>query len=235
MSKQPKRILPLIVAAMFALATAAAPAGDDFPGGKPDRRILKMQEKVDALFEKGDYERAYFIYREELVPLGDKYAQYMVGYMTLVGKGVKADLIAGSAWYRLAAERGDAAFIKARDEVWRLLDAEQQRHSDARYAELRRDYSDAMIIAGLIEKDLDLLDSRVEVKSIARDLVGAQYYNKEALARENKEAVARIENRLDFLATALGAPVPLSDFELQRIQAVEDRALRLLPQFESAD
>lgn len=235
MSTQPRRILPLIVAAICALAAVAAPAGDDFPGGKPDRRILKMQEKVDSLFDKGDYERAYFIYREELVPLGDKYAQYMVGYMTLVGKGISADLIAGSAWYRLAAERGDAAFVQARDEVWRLLDAEQQRHSDLRYAELRRDFSDAMIIAGLIEKDLDVLDSRVEVKSIARDLVGAQYYNKETLARENAEAVARVENRLDFLTTALAAPDRLSDYEVQRIQQVEGRALKLLPQFATED
>lgn len=235
MSTQPRRILPLFVAAMIALTAVAAHAGDDFPGGKPDRRILKMQEKVDSLFEKGDFERAFFIYREELVPLGDKYAQYMVGYMTLVGKGVPADLIAGSAWYRLAAERGDTAFVQAHNEVWRLLDADQRQQSDERYAELRRNYSDAMIIASLVEKDLDLLDGRVEVKSIARDLVGAQYYNKEALARENAEAIARVEDRLDFLATATSTPDRLSEYEVRRIEQVEGRALNLLQLFESAD
>ena len=32
-----------------------------------------------------------FIYREELAPLGDKYAQYMIGYMHEHGKGVDKD------------------------------------------------------------------------------------------------------------------------------------------------
>jgi TPR repeat protein len=194
-----------------------------------------MQEKVDTLFEKGDYERAYFIYREELVPLGDEYAQYMVGYMTLVGKGVPGDLIAGSAWYRLAAERGDSAFVQSSNEVLRLLNEEQRKLSDQRYLELRREYSDVMIVANLIEKDLDALDSRVDVSSITRDLVGAQYYNKEALAKENAEAVARVEDRLSFLAKAFEKPDLLATEEIQRIDRIENRAFNLLQTFKDRD
>jgi TPR repeat protein len=232
---QLKRICQLLATATIMLAAAVTYGADDFPGGKPDRRIIKMQEKVDTLFEKGDYERAYFIYREELVPLGDKYAQYMVGYMTLVGKGVPGDLIAGSAWYRLAAERGDSAFVQSSNEVLRLLNEEQRKLSDQRYLELRREYSDVMIVANLIEKDLDALDSRVDVSSITRDLVGAQYYNKEALAKENAEAVARVEDRLSFLAKAFEKPVLLATEEIQRIDRIENRAFNLLQTFKDRD
>jgi TPR repeat protein len=232
---QLKRICQLLATATIMLAAAVTYGADDFPGGKPDRRIIKMQEKVDTLFEKGDYERAYFIYREELVPLGDKYAQYMVGYMTLVGKGVPGDLIAGSAWYRLAAERGDSAFVQSSNEVLRLLNEEQRKLSDQRYLELRREYSDVMIVANLIEKDLDALDSRVDVSSITRDLVGAQYYNKEALAKENAEAVARVEDRLSFLAKAFEKPDLLATEEIQRIDRIENRAFNLLQTFKDRD
>ena len=81
----PRLFLQFAVTAML-LTSNAVVLGDDFPGNKPNKRVIKSQEKVDALFEKGDYERAAFIYREELAPLGDKYAQYMIGYMYLTGK-----------------------------------------------------------------------------------------------------------------------------------------------------
>jgi len=234
MSMQRKRFYQLFVAAIVMLSVFAALAGDDFPGAKPDRRILKTQQKVDSLFEKGDFERAYFIYREELAPLGDKYAQYMVGYMTLVGKGVPSDLIAGSAWYRLAAERGDSSFQQASNEVLHLLDDEQRQLSDRRYIELRRDYSDAMIVAGLIENDLDLLQNRVEVNSIARDLVGAQYYNNEELAKRDAEAIARIEDRLNFLQKAMHDPDVLAVEEVRRIEQIEGRADIVLQSYKAA-
>jgi TPR repeat protein len=224
MSMPSRRLRQLFAALIVMLTVLGAQAGEDFPGAKPDRRVLKTQQKVDSLFEKGDFERAYFIYREELVPLGDKYAQYMVGYMTLVGKGVSSDLIAGSAWYRLAAERGDSSFRQASDEVLRLLNDEQRRLSDQRYLELRREFSDAMIVASLIEKDLDVLQNRVEVNSLARDLVGAQYYNNEELAKRDAEAIARIGVRLSFLAKAMDSPEQLTAEEVRRIEQIEGRA-----------
>jgi hypothetical protein len=230
-----KRIYRLTIAALIVLAAATTYAADDFPGGKPDRRIIKMQEKVDSLFEKGDYERAYFIYREELVPLGDKYAQYMVGYMTLVGKGVPSDLIAGSAWYRLAAERGDAAFLQSSNEVLHLLNEEQRKLSDQQYLELRSKFSDVMIVADLIEKDLDALDSRIDVVSLARDLVGAQYYNKDVLAKENADAVERIEDRLSFLTKAFEKPGLLGTEEINRIDQIESRAFNTLQNYRAQD
>ena len=72
-------------------ASSVALSGNGFPGQSLDRDLIKTQRKVDALFEKGDYDRAMNIYRHELAPLGDKFAQYMVGYMHYSGRGVPAD------------------------------------------------------------------------------------------------------------------------------------------------
>jgi len=221
---QRRRIFQHITAAIVMLSFCLAQAGDDFPGAKPDRRILRTQQKADSLFEKGDFERAYFIYREELSPLGDKYAQYMVGYMNLVGKGVSSDLIAGSAWYRLAAERGDSSFKQASDEVLRLLDDEQRRLSDQRYFELRQKYSDAMIVAALVEKDLDSLQNRVEVNALVRDPVDVATYNNDNPAKRDAEAEERIAELLGFLQKARDKTGLLAAEELQRIELIESRA-----------
>lgn len=221
MNAKPRLLIQLVIAAMFMVTSVAAFAADDFPGSKPDRRILNTQTKVDELFEKGDYERAYFIYREELVPLGDKYAQYMVGYMNIVGKGVARDYIAGSAWYRLAAERGDENFTRARDEVWELFNDEQRLQSDTIYAELRLNYSDVMIIAKLIEDDLEIVESHVQLSALANELVEAQNRNNARLVADAEE---RIEDRLGFLRSSMSSGSPLAEAEIRRILQIEDRA-----------
>ncbi len=224
MNAQPKLIIQLAVAAMLMVASVGPVAADDFPGSKPDRRILKTQEKVDELFEKGDYERAYFIYREELVPLGDKYAQYMVGYMNMVGKGVPRDYIAGSAWYRLAAERGDENFSRARDEVWELFKDEQRIQSDKKYAEIRMDYSDAMIIVSYIEKDLELIGRRLQRSTLSNDLVSSQSQMDADRAQVAEEAQRRIPSRLTFLSDSIASGRPMAAAEIARIRDVEKRA-----------
>jgi TPR repeat protein len=225
MNAKPQLMIHFAITAMFLATSAAAVAGDDFPGGEPDRRVLEAQQKVDDLFEKGDYERAYFIYREELAPLGDKYAQYMLGYMNIVGKGVARDYIAGSAWYRLAAERGDASFSQARDEVWEQFDEELRNQSDIKYAELRLYYSDAMIIAAYVEKDLELISRRSQSSTLSNDLVDSQDQFDADPARVVEEARLRIQSRLDFLSDTIESGKPMAAAEIARIQDVEKRAL----------
>ncbi len=224
MNAKPTLIIQLAITAIFMSTAVAAFAGDDFPGAKPDHRVLEAQQKVDELFEKGDYERAYFIYREELVPLGDKYAQYMVGYMNIVGKGVTRDYITGSAWYRLAAERGDASFSQARDEVWEQFNEELRSQSDAKYAELRLYYSDAMIIAAYVEKDLELISRRSQSQTLSNDLVDSQNQFDADRARFDEEARQRIQSRLDYLSDTIESGKPMATAEIARIQDVEKRA-----------
>ena len=60
---------------------ASSQTYSSFPGGATDHATLRTQERVEQLYISKSYERAYFIYRKELAPRGDKYAQYMIGYM----------------------------------------------------------------------------------------------------------------------------------------------------------
>lgn len=224
MNAQPRLIFQLVIAAMFIATSVAAVAGEKFPGGQPDRRILEVQQKVDELFERGDYERAYFIYREELAPLGDKFAQYMVGYMNIVGKGVPRDYTAGSAWYRLAAERGDESYSRARDEVWDQFNDEQRLRSDEFYAELRLDFSDAMIIVSFIEKDLDLIRGRSQSSTLNNELVDSKNQFVEEREQIVEEARQRIQIRLGFLDGTVAGGTPLTAAETARIREVKKRA-----------
>ena len=120
----------------------------------PDSHTLKVQRKVDQLFDRGEYERAYFIYRNELVPLGDKYAQYMVGFMHLTGMGVEEDPVAASAWYRLAAERNTPQFVAVRDMLLEDISPEQRQQSDRLFIEIRRSHSDLVILLDSIKRNL---------------------------------------------------------------------------------
>ena len=127
------------------VAAVAQHSGARFGVGL-DSKTLSVQAKAEELFERGDYRRAHVIYRNDLAPIGDKYAQYMLGFMSLSGLGVEQDPVLASAWYRLAAERGEPTqFLRIRDELLGNLDAVDRERSDQVYRNLRRDYSDIAI------------------------------------------------------------------------------------------
>ena len=180
--------------ALFALFSTAA-AGQSSSGvsaGLSDSRTLKVQSKVDDLYERGEFKRAYFIYRNELVPIGDKYAQYMVGYMHLTGMGAKQDNVTAAAWYTLAAERGTPEFVAVRDQLMHDLTAEDKERSLAHYRELRREFGDLALLLATIRRDLTNLEARtgsrlpsdsgslavVEASSSSRSHSGADYYGR---------------------------------------------------------
>ena len=109
-------------------------------------KTLSVQAKAEELFNREDYRRAHVIYLNDLAPIGDKYAQYMLGFMSLSGLGVEQDPVLASAWYRLAAERGKPEeFVAIRDELLAQLDAADRGRSDEIYRGLRRKYSDLVI------------------------------------------------------------------------------------------
>ena len=134
------------------IATVQAELTFELQNAEPDSRTLKVQSKVEELFVNGDFDRAYFIYRNELVPAGDKYAQYMVGYMHMTGMSVDEDPVAASAWYRLAAERGTPQFINVRDKLMSTMTANERRRSDELFLEIRRNYSDLAILLRAIRR-----------------------------------------------------------------------------------
>jgi len=146
-----------VLSAMLLALSMAAVSEENFLGEKANRAIYDLQEEADSAFAKGDYGQAMEVYQKELAPLGDKYSQYMVGYMYLAGKGVQEDAILASAWYRLAAQRETEQYARIRDSLLALFNDEQRSRSDQLYTSLRHEMGDLTLVGQLIESDLQVL------------------------------------------------------------------------------
>jgi hypothetical protein len=140
---------------------ASAQRSSELSADLPDTQTMAIQDKVDGLFVAGDFERAFFIYRNELAPLGDKYAQYMIGYMYQIGMGVAEDPILASAWYRLAAERRTPEFVAARDQLLRKMSDDEMRRSDSEYLLLRAEYCDLAVLLSSVKRNLREVEAKV--------------------------------------------------------------------------
>ena len=142
---------------LFASQIAHSQRSSELSADLPDSRTMAVQQKVEGLFVAGNFNRAFFIYRNGLAPLGDKYAQYMVGYMLEYGMGVDEDDVSASAWYRLAAERGTAEFMAVSEQVMRHMSDAELRRSDVAYSNLRLQYSDLAVLLASIKRDFQEL------------------------------------------------------------------------------
>lgn len=183
----------------------AAQSAGKFPGVPLDNKTLRVQAKAEALFEERNYERAYFIYRKELSPIGDKYAQYMVGYMHMTGKSVPEDRVTASAWYRLAAERGTPEFLRVRDQLLVSLTPEQRARSDREFIEIRKQYGDLVLLLKALRADHATLRSRtgsrlgqdssplvvIDMRRQGSSASGVEYYG---------QIEKRIQSRLEYIA-----------------------------------
>ena len=211
--------LKICVALSACLALSGAFAQDVSSSGGyvKDARILSIQDKAEELFEREDYQRAYIIYRNELAPIGDKYAQYMVGFMSMTGLGVHEDPVLASAWYRLAAERDTAEFIAVRDDLHRRLDAIDMERSDGIYLRLRREYSDIAVRMREVRKDYELLrmgsgptGTRMGRSSSPVIIVKPREGSSMSLDAYQHEVGRRMQKHLNFIVRAL---------EIERVDA----------------
>ena len=150
----------IIAASVFVASVAAAQKTSELSADLPDSRTMAIQQKVERLYETGHFKRAYFIYRNELVPIGDKYAQYMVGFMSLTGLDVEQDPVAALAWYRLAAERGSPEIVEARDRLWQSMTDSDVKRAATLYFELRQEYCDLAVILASITRNHEELKNR---------------------------------------------------------------------------
>ena len=186
-----------------------------------------MQAKAEELFQRGDYRRAHVIYLNDLAPIGDKYAHYMLGYMSLSGLGVEQDPILASAWYRLAAERGEPEeFVVIRDDLLDQLDEVQMERSDKMYLALRRKYSDLVITMHAAREAFDDLSkgitgSRLGGPSSAVTIVEPRVGNSLSGDALFQRLERRMQNHLDHLTALLG----IDRIEAQTLTAGELSAL----------
>jgi hypothetical protein len=223
----------LAVAACLFVSVAVAQSNNSFPKMPVDAKTVRVQNQAEEVYNRTDYERAFFIYRKELAPIGDKYGQYMVGFMYLTGKGVEEDRIAASAWYRLAAERGTKEFVQVRDQVLRSLDEAERAESDRQFIELRKQYSDLVLLARAIREDYEELGDRTGSRlsagasrlSASRSVVvvdmgssgstsGAGYYGR---------IEQRLLARMDYIAQYEELGISDKDIETFNLSAIEQK------------
>jgi len=181
-----------------------------------DAKRQEIHDRADWLYRQADYRQAFLIYRNELAEMGDKYGQYMVGYMYLAGKGVEQDRIAASAWFRLAAERGGDQVVAVSDKLWLGLDTSQQSQSDELFVNLRKRYGDLALVMKAARDDCDLLRSRtgsrlgnstsalmvIDPNDAAASPLEEDYYGR---------IEDRVRSRLKFVALYTGIEIEVDD------------------------
>ena len=204
------------------LAGSSAIAQDytHFPGASLDRKTLEAQQTVEVLYSNKEYKRCLFIYKNELASIGDKYAQYMVGFMYLHGQGVEQNRPAALAWYRLAAEREEQAIIQARNSLFDSMSHEEVVESNRIYAELWRELGDNRLLLDLIKQDLAILNertgSRVGRSSISPVTIVGGADGAPATDAYYDRVRARMDGRLSYLKTN----VEIIDLDLDEDMAV---------------
>ncbi len=199
--------LTIVVGLVAACASLPAYSGSykHFPGADADRETIHAQELVEELYDSRQYERALNIYEQELSPIGDKYAQYMVGYMYLAGQGVEVNRAIALAWYRMAAERNESAIVKARDELFESLTPEEIAKSNEVFVRLWREFGDNRLVLDLVHEDLEILTAKtgsripgsysspITVVPLRTGQIGSEAYY--------ERVEQRLIDRLDYIET----------------------------------
>ena len=218
-----------LIAGMLAATvcvTVEAQTYKAFPGETMNRRTLNTQERVEELYEAGEYDRALLIYEKELAPLGDKYAQYMVGYMHLNAQGALQDKIAALAWYRIAAERGEPVLLLARDDLMASMTPVDIAVSNRVFLDLWQRIGDAKLIMELVREDMNTLRERTgsRIRDSSASGPALIYRPSGELMPPNyyRDVRVRLEARLNYLETK----VEIRDVDVE----LEDEALKLLEQ-----
>ena len=212
-----------LLAALFC-ANTQAQTYRPFPGETMNKRTLDTQERVEELYDAGEYERALFIYEKELAPLGDKYAQYMVGYMYLNAQSVPQDKVSALAWYRIAAERGEPTLRQARDELIERMTPPEIAVSNRIFLNLWQSIGDTKLILKLIREDMNTLKSRTGTRIRGAAISGPAliYRPSGELLPPNyyRDVRVRLETRLNYLEIT----VEVKDIDVES----DDEALQLL-------
>lgn len=212
---------------------ATAEENSAFPGVSLSKQSLRVHEQAEEVYQRTDYERAFFIYRNELAPVGDKYGQYMVGFMYVTGKGVEEDVVAGSAWYRLAAERGTKEYVRTRDVLMRRLDAEQKARSDQLFIDLRSQYGDLALLMQAIRKDYALLRNRTVTGSrLASDAMMVMSVDGSGQSVSTQDYYGQVERRirarLEYIERFVGAEIIDENVSAVNLASVEKQVYEYL-------
>ena len=193
-----------------------------------DAKTARIQAQVEELFEQGEqlaaqgelqrahfnFKRAHSIYKNDLAPLGDKYAQYMVGFMYLTGTGVDEDPVLASAWYRLAAESSYPELLAVRNQVLESLDDVDRIRSDQIFIQLRSKYSDAVLLLDMIEDDVEDMTARTGSRLSGGSGAVTIVDPRSGRSVSGDEYFRSLQSRIDSHLERLGKFVDLDDFDV---------------------
>lgn len=223
-----KNLFALIVLLAMVPVSALQAQGRGF-----DTSTLRLQSKADNLYRNGHWERAHFIYVNELAAAGDKYSQYMAGYMCLHGKGVERDKVRASAWYRLAAERDGVEFVQARDQLLNSMSEEEKQASDAMFVDLRQRYSDLVLILDDLEEEREAISvaptgSRLPGAASSITVIDPQTGDTIARGEYIRRVEKRMQARLDYIAGKIGSEPPEADMSKREFGELRERVMAYL-------
>ncbi len=144
-----KRLLAAIAAAIFTITATAA----DFYGST-STSVRDSAVPGEYFFYKGveaikhdDLRHAVAMYKVA-ASWAYKPAEYNLGVIFAKGEGgVPVDLPQSYAWMVLAAERGDATYVAARDHVKSALSADQLKQSESLLVDMQKTYGDQIALA----------------------------------------------------------------------------------------
>ena len=159
----------ILIAAALSVS-AGSIAGDwqaqrEFPGIDEDETVKIAVNEAEQAYARGDFERALWLYERELVPKGDKFAQYTIGYMHANGEGTARDVEAAAAWFLLAAERGHPQLVENSRKALAALSPEARVRARRQAENLRAEYGDQQLLTRLLRRDKDKLREQTGSRS----------------------------------------------------------------------
>lgn len=110
--------------------------------GRPGEYYFGLGVKA---IKDGDYRHAVDMYKVA-ASWAYKPAEYNLGVMYFKGQGVPVDRSRGTAWMILAAEDGNALYVKARDLMVTALTKPEFQQADEIWNQLKPTYSDAVAL-----------------------------------------------------------------------------------------
>ena len=216
-----RKAMTVAIAVCVVQLPAAAEVKAYLPIASSDQQTLRAQRLVEELYESKQYKRSRIIYEKELAPIGDKYAQYMVGFMLLNGQGSAINRPAALAWYRLAAERKEPLILQARDSLFASMTQVEIVLSNEIFVELWREIGDNRLILDLVQRDLDTLRAKTGSRLAGSSTSPITIVNMRTNEVHSEASYARIQKRIELRLEYLDANVEIVDVDLNDEFAVK--------------
>ena len=210
------------IAAALAHVSAFSEGYIHVPGASADQKTLEAQAQVEQLYEAGEYKRALIIYERELAPIGDKYAQYMVGFMHHWGQSVDKDLPTALAWYRLAAERNTPPIVEERDRLFASMSDPDIDASNEIFVKLWRRLGDNRLILDLIREDMEILKAKTGSRIPGANSGPVTVVYARGANTDIAAFYSRVEKRMKRRMEYLNTNVEIVDIPLDDERAVKE-------------